>query len=332
MNIEIAELMNKDGKMMAWASKVSAEVSLNEDEVAISEVVDKWARDIGNRGCDPNCEIAEFVRRTVVPEVYDAADEILSLMFNRGSVGEFDIILTNKTPKNTLKAYLAGKGGNVDKSYIDWEALTTKSYHTQIETEISYEDLRRNGYKSVANLTTFALQSFTNDMVSRVFDILDDAVTGSTQVFAITSGGALTKEVADKLSLYTLDNATTGDEPICVGLTKYAQQLANMSGYTSFMSDEMKNRYNKRGLVEFYGGMNIKSISSAMKTADGSNLVPANRLFGISGKIGNLDQRGDVRIYETADNNKEVINLKFTGFQFDVTITDASKVAKVTFA
>ena len=331
MKIEIAEIMNENGKMYEWASKVVAKATLTEDEMSISSVVDKWAKEIGEKGADPNHEIAEFVRRTIEPEVYNAYESLLDEMFNRGAVGEFDTIVTNKTPKNTLKAYLAGKGGNVDKSYIDWDSLKTESYHTQIETEISYEDLRRNGFKSIANLTTYALESFTNDMVARTFDIIDNAIVGGEQVISV-SGGTITKPEADKLSLYAIDNATNGEQPMVIALSKYAQQLANMSGYTSFMSDDMKDKYNRKGLVEVYGGMNIKSIPSAMKTADGTTLVPDKRMFAISGKIGNLDKRGDIRVLETLDNNKEVVNLKFTGFQFDVTITDISKVAKVSFS
>ena len=117
--------------------------------------------------------------------------------------------------------------------------------HAQVETEISYMDLRRGGYKNIANMAMYANEAFTNKKIKYVFSTLDSAISGGTQVFAVTGGeSALTKTVMDKLSLYVLDQLADGDEGLVFGLNKYAQAIANMSGYTSYMSDTMKNDYN----------------------------------------------------------------------------------------
>jgi len=327
---EIAELMNKDGQMYDWASKVEYRNNLTSEEKEISTVVDAWAKEIGNKGADKDNEIASFILKTVQPEVYDKPDALLSTMFNRGSVGEFDDYLVDVTPKNTIKAYDAAKGGNVYKSYIDVTALKPTWKHKQVETEISYADLRRNGFKSIATLTTYAQEALKNAMISDVFNILDTAVAGSDQVFAIT-GATLDKTSLDKLSLYAIDHAADGDSPFTFSLNKYAQQIANISGYTSFMSDNMKDDYNRYGLVKEYGGLLISGISGAKKAADGALLVPDKRIFAVAGKIGNLDMRGDLRVYQDADNNREKFNIKITGFEYGTVITFADKVAKVTF-
>ena len=47
-------------------------------------------REIGKTGKDPECTIAEFINRTVNEEIYNAPDELLDQIFERGSVGEFD--------------------------------------------------------------------------------------------------------------------------------------------------------------------------------------------------------------------------------------------------
>jgi hypothetical protein len=327
---EIAELMNKDGQMYDWASKVEYKRNLSSDEKEISTIVDAWAKEIGKKGLDRDNEIASFILKTIQPEVYDKPDALLSTMFNRGSIGEFDDEVIDVAPKNTLKAYDAAKGGNVYKSYIDVQALKPTWKHKQIECEISYADLRRNGYKSIAQLTTFAQESLKNAMISDVFNILDTAVAGSDQVFAIT-GSSVDKTSMDKLALYVIDHADNGDTPFSFSLNKYAQQIANIAGYTSFMSDSMKDDYNRYGLVKEYGGMLISGISGAKKASDGSLLVPDKRIFGVAGKIGNLDMRGDLRIYQTADNNKEKFNLKITGYEYGTVITYSDKVAKITF-
>jgi hypothetical protein len=192
--------------------------------------------------------------KTITDPVYDKPDAFLDSMFNRGSVGEFDDYIINKTPKNTLIAYDAAKGGNVDKSYIDGSVLTPSWKHAQVETEISYAQLRRGGFKNMANLAVFAKEALDNKKIKDAFSALDAAIVGSDQVFAIT-GATLTKTVMDQLSLYVIDQADDGDAPFTFSLNKYAQAIANMSGYATYMSDNMKDAFNRYGLVKEYGGM-----------------------------------------------------------------------------
>ena len=272
-NTEIAELINKEGTMYNWASKVTYKRNLTDEEKEISTVVDAWAKDIGKSGMDANHEIANYIIKTITPEVYDKPDALLSTMFDRGSVSEFDDFVVDEEPKNTLKAYDAAKGGNVPKSYLDINELKPTWKHKQVETEVKYSELRRGGYKTIATLTTFAQESLMNAMISDVFNQLDTAITGGNQVFAITDS-TLTKDALDKLSLYVLDEVNTNDAPFTFSLNKYAQAIANMAGYTSFMSDTMKDNFNRYGLVNFYGGLAISGISGAKKTALGELLVP----------------------------------------------------------
>lgn len=273
VNTEIAELIKRDGTMYDWASKITYKRNLTPEEKEISTVVDAWAKDIGTTGRDDNREIANYMIKTITPEVYDKPDALLSTMFNRGSVGEFDDYEIDEDPKNTLKAYDAAKGGNVPKSYLDVNNFKPTWKHKQIETSVRYSELRRGGYKTIANLTTFAQESLMNAMISDVFNQVDAAVTGGDQMIAIADG-TLTKTAMDKLSLYILDEVENNDAPFTFSLNKYAQAIANMAGYTSFMSDSMKDNFNRYGLVNFYGGLAISGISGAKKTATGELLVP----------------------------------------------------------
>ena len=167
-------------------------------------------------------------------------------------------------------------------------------------------------------------------MITSVFSSLDAGITGSDKVFAV-SGAVLTKTVLDQLSLYVIDQADDGDTPFTFSLNKYAQAIANMSGFSTYMSDTMKDAFNRYGLVKEYGGMLISGFSAAKKAADGAYLVPDLRIFGVAGKIGDLDMRGDLRVYETLNNNQEIVELKVTGFEFGTTIYKPEKVGKITF-
>lgn len=329
--VEFAEKMETQ-EIRDWASKVTRNVNLTDTEKNISKEVDAWAKKIGETGADANREIAAFIIKTMSDEVYDKPDALLDLMFERDSIGEFDDYQINKTPKNTLVAYEAAKGGNVNRSYIDSGYDTPTWKHLQLETELKYSDLRRNGFRTVANLTMFAEEALQNKKIKTVFDILDAAIVGGDQVFAITGNeSALTKAVMDKLSLYVLDHLADGGSPIAFGLNKYAQAIANMAGYTTWMSDSMKDDYNRYGLVKEYGGLLISGFSGARKSADGELLVPPQRIFGIAGRIGTICDRGEMRVYEDYDNSSERIKLKFTGVEFGVKVTNPEKVAKVTF-
>ena len=328
LKTEIASLIDQKGRMFEWATRVDKNLNLTAEDMEISQVVDAWAKQIGERGADPNMEISEYIVRTLTPEIYDTPDELLDMLFNRGSLGEFDDYQINEVARNTLVAHDAGFGGTVDKSYIDVTATKPTWKHKQIETEVRYSDLRRNGYKTIASLTTFAEEALKNKMFFDIFNAVDSAITGGDQLIDAAAANP-TETAMDALALYLIDR---GENPLTVSLSKYAQAIAKMSGYTSFMSDNMKEDYNKYGLVKFYNGVRIGTISGAHKTGDGQLLLPDKRIFGIAGKIGNLDMKGDIRVYETMDNKKEVVELKITGFQFGYALTDLDKVAKITLS
>ena len=296
------------------------------------ETVNAWAKHIGETGFDEKRELAAYVTRVIEDVTYNRPDEILSRMFNDDSIGEFDDYETEVAPKNTLVAYEAAKGGTVDKSYIDETLLKPIWKHNQVETEISYEALRKNGFKTVAKMTVYAKEALANKKLRTIFSILDQAITGGEQVFEVTGGtSALTKEILDKLCLYVLDWADDTDAPFMFGLNKYAQQIANMTGYNQYMSGNMKEQYNRYGLVKDYGGLAVFGFSGQRKIGDGELAVPDKRIFGVAGKIGNLTERGNLRVYETPDNKREVIELKFTGYEYGMTIAYPEKVAMIKF-
>lgn len=328
LRTEIAELMNKDGKMYEVAQKTEYNLKLTSEEKEISEVCDAWAKEIGEKGMDNDHEIAAYIKRTVQEEIYNTPDELLDQMFNRGTVGEFDDVEYAKDPKNTIVSFEAAKGGNVDSSFIDISALTPTWKNRQVETNLSYVDLRKNGFKSIATLTAFGVESLKNAMFHDIFSAVDTAITGGEQLISVT-GAAPTQTAMDALSLYLNDRDTNS---VAVGLTKYAQQIARMTNYYQYMSDAMKDEFNRYGLVNFFDGIKIAGISSAKKQGDGTLLIPDKRIFGIASKIGNIDMKGDLHVYETMDNNSESVKIKIADFTYGYAITNIDKVAKIVFS
>lgn len=325
LKIEVAELMDKPGVMYDVAEKVEYKRNLTNEEKEIFEVSDAWCRQVGESGKDNDHEIAAFVNKVVNEELYNAPDELLDSMFDRGMIGEFDDEEFVKTPKNTLDAIEAAKGGTVDRSYIDFTAIKPIVKNRQIETDISYVDLRKNGFKSVATLTTYAKEALQNALFFDVFSMIDNALVGGEQV--ITAGGKVpTQAAVDALNLYLLDR---DQNAVAICLSKYAQALGRMEGRAQYLSNDMKDEFNRYGLVNFIDGVRIASISGARKTGKGQLLLPDLRIFGVAGKVGGLDMKGEVHTYEDMDNSNEKVIIRVKDFTYSVGITNIENCAKM---
>lgn len=326
LKTEIAEVMNN--RMYDIAEKVSYNQNLSTEEKEVTELCDAWVKEVSEKG-DPDKEIAAFIKRTINEEVYNAPDELLDMIFERGSVGEFDDYEVVVTPKNTLVAHEAAKGGNVDRSYIDFSVLNPTWKNRQVETDLSYVDMRRNGFKSVALLTTYATEALKNAMFYDIFTMVDAAITGGEQAIA-ESTAMPTQTSMDQLSLYLNDrNPQAG---VAVTLSKYAQAIMRMDGYEAYLSDAMKDEFNRYGIARFYDGIKIASISGAKRQGNGNLLIPDKKIFGIAGTIGNLDMKGEVRVYEDMDNQNEVLKIKVADFTYGFCITNIDNICKITMA
>ena len=112
--------MQENGFLVDWAEAVQYNLNMTDDFKDTSEALDGWARKIGEKGVDKDNEIAELVRRAITNDVVAAPDELISMMFDESSIGEFDDVYGIVEPKNTIKVFESIKGGNVDASYIDW--------------------------------------------------------------------------------------------------------------------------------------------------------------------------------------------------------------------
>ena len=199
LDIEVAELMKQPGRVYEVAEKTQYNRAMDAEDKEIADVVGAHVEELIDKG-DPNKEIAQFVNRTVTDELYGAPDELLDSMFERGNVGEFDDYEAGRTVKNTLKAYDAAKGGNVPKSYLHYETIKPVWRNKQIEADLSFVEVRRNAWKSVATLTTFMTEALKNQMFYDIFSMVDDAITGGEQKID-AQGKEPTMQDMDALSL-----------------------------------------------------------------------------------------------------------------------------------
>lgn len=332
-NVEIAEILNSVD-MYELACKTNAGLEMSETEnMAIAEL-DRRFKEIGELGHDKDHEIAQFIRKTINEEIYNVPDEILDMIFERGEIGEFDDYESiMATPKNTLVAHEAAKGGNVNRSFLDTSVLAPTWKNRQIETDISFADVKRQGWKSIALLTEYATAAFKNYMFYDVLSAIDAAIAQGAENCIVESTTMPTQASMDKMALHLMDYSDGGEKTI-IGLSKYIQAASKLNG---FSSDEMKNEVHRNGRLGVYDSCALHPITAAKKVTIGAKeapLVPDYRLFGIAGKIGNLDMKGSVNVYQTEDTNKEKFHLKFADFTYGYSFNNDTleKVCKMEIA
>lgn len=265
--IEIAELV-KDTSVCEIATKTVKKLNMTDNEKVVAEQLDEWARKIGETGHDPDHEIAAFITRTINEEFYDAPNELLDSMFDRGSIGEFDDYEAVIQPvKNTLIAHEAARGGNVEKSYLDFTTLKPTYRNRQVETQISYVDLRRSGWKSVALLTDYATRALENALFYDIFSVVDAAITSGAENYIAEANALPSQATMDALALYLNDRGAG----TVVALSKYIQAASKLTG---FNSADMLNEIHRTGRLGMYDGVSLYPVSAAKRQGDGSLLIP----------------------------------------------------------
>lgn len=327
--IDIAETI-KGVDMFELAQKTNAQVALNDEERELTSELDARFKEIGETGHDPEQEIAQFLRRTVNEEIYNAPDEILDLIFERGSVGEFDEYQAAfMPPENTLVPYEAGFGGTVPKSYLDLKALVPTWRNFQIDSQLSFVDLRRNGWKSVSLIAENAVAALKNNMYAVVFDKIDSSITSGSANYITESTSAPTAASMDQLATYVAERAN-GNDTLILALYKYILSASKLEA----ASDAMKEEMYRNGVLSYYGGIPMKALSSAKKIGGTKLMIPDKTIFGIAGKIGTLDMKGDIHTYQTEEPQRELINLYFKDFTFGYAFDNDTlkKVAKIVTA
>lgn len=308
-NVELSEAI-KNTNMYELACKTNAKMSLSDTETELCANLDEHFKEIGRTGCDSQHEIASFVQKVINQEIYNEPDELLDSLFDRGTIGEFDDFEAYADPKNTLVSYEAAKGGNVDRSYLDITVVRPTYKNRQIETDISYAELRRNGWKTVAKITEYAMAEFKNAMFADIFATINSTITSGADNYLACAGASPTQAEMDKIALYVNDRASDG---VIVGLSKYIQAASKLAG---FNSQEMLNEIHRTGALGVYDGVTMFPISGAKKLGNGNLLIQDKRIFGVAGKIGTLQMKGDVNVYQDMNNNTENVHLMFKNFTY----------------
>lgn len=327
INLELSQYVEEKGTMFAWANAVVKKEKLTDEQLVISEVANKFATSIANTGI-ADVSLSSYLKRIVEEEIYNEPSELLDTMFNQGSIGEFDDYTSVGTWKNNLLAHdVSERGGTVDKSYVDFNRSAMVRRNLQIETQIKYDDLRRDGALSIATLTLYAIEAMQNKKFQAIFEQVNSLLLSGSNVFDATAG--LTVQLMDDFAGYVTDH-TSGNSQLIVGLSTDLRDIKNMPGYTEYMSNEMKAQLNMgSNILNYYASVPLASVSAGKKLKDGTTLLPAKTIYGFSDKIGQCDMRGTLSVLQTPNNSKQLIDIIFTGYEFVFTIDYLEKISKI---
>lgn len=333
MNTEFASILNETGRIVDWAEKVTYKLDLNAEDKEISSVTDAWLKEVvGRTGHDSNHEISQLIAKAISAPVVETPSIILERAFNQTSIGEFDDIMFESEPENTIKVYDAILGGNVDRSYIgtNTKAPTWKSL--QAETEVSLQEIRRGGFRTVANLVTYIREAMEYRKLQTVMSALVDSILSSEteRYFAGTAANGVGDAEAKALALY-LHDVSDGETPLMVAQNKHLMELVGTDGIQNFLTDKEKNLFNNSGFLKMFAGCELEGFSGQKKIG-GSVVFPANVVLGIAGKVGDMAVRGEANVYQETDINSEKIHIKVNGFTFGYAITHPEMVGKIVLA
>lgn len=90
------------------------------------------------------------------------------------------------------------------------------------------------------------------------------------------------------------------------------------------------DEFNRYGIARTYDGIPVAGISGFKKTGTGALMLPDKRIYGIANKIGNLDMKGELHVFQDMNNQKEVIHLMLKDFTYGIMLTNIENFAKVT--
>lgn len=327
MNIELSSMLNEKGRMLDWARNVAGRVALSEADIEISKEVEGFIEKIDKVNSDEaRVALSEFIIKVVEPEVFDTPQAILDYMFNTSSTGEFDKVAVYNSPKNTLVARESvARTGNVKKSYVDFTKGNVVEKHLQIETEVKLSDLRRQGAFGVAELVLFAIEEFNRKKFSLILEHIDSLIVNGGENY-FEASGEISLGAMDSLNGYLDDNCFDG-EPVIAGLSKTLRPISNFQGYEK--SDKTKDYFNNASVADRFRDSIIASVKAGQKQGNGETLLPADKIFGFAGKVGEQYTKGELRSLSETNINSEKIHLKLTGVEFGFCITDMTKIAKL---
>lgn len=190
--------------------------------------------------------------------------------------------------KKGIKAYWIAPNSSTPKSRNYQEVLSMEFDSLSVRPEVLIDELKAGRIGSLADLVRDSETAMRNAIAGKVFTILG-------QVYNETKNAEYFAQDTTSLAKATLDTAIdkifykTGKKPVIIGDMMLTNQIMGFEGFT----EEAKEEIRKTGKIGVYRGATILALPEVLDEATGQPIVPQNRLYIVSSKIGYSATYGD---------------------------------------
>ncbi|MBU5669652.1 hypothetical protein KQI68_07335 [Peptoniphilus sp. MSJ-1] len=204
--------------------------------------------------------------------------------FNLGDRPEF------RLKKKGIKAYWIAPNSTTPKTRNYQETLSMDFETLSVRPECLLDELKAGRVSSLAELLADGQEALRNAIVAKIFTILG-------QVYNETNNAEYLTVCTTKLEKSAIEEAIdkvtyrTGKKAVILGDKLLTNQIMGFEGYTNEANEEIR----KNGTLGYFRGARIVGVNDVYDEALGKSLVPKNRLFIVSDKIGYSATHGDVK-------------------------------------
>lgn len=230
--------------------------------------------------------------------------------FNLGDKPEF------RLKKKGIKAYWIAPNSATPKSRNYQEVLNMEFDSISVRPECLLDELKTGRIQSFAELLADAQDAIRNGIIGKVFTLLN-------QVYNETNTPDLYHKDTTALSQTTLDNAIdlvfykTGVMPTIIGDMLLVNQIYGFPNYSPETQEEIR----KTGKLGVYRGATILAVPEVLDPVTNKSLVPKNRLYIVSSKIGYAGTYGDAKTGQETNINDWTWNARIDK-EWGATVTD----------
>lgn len=192
--------------------------------------------------------------------------------------------------KKGIKAYWIAPNSYTPKSRNYQETLTMEFETVSARPEIFLDELKVGRIQGFADLLKDTREAIQNSISAKVFTILG-------QVYNATSNPEMYHLDTPDLTKETVDTAIdtvfykTGNRPVIIGDMLLTNKIMGFEGFAPEANEEIR----KTGKLGVYRGATILGLPEVKDEATGKTIVPKNRLYIVSSKIGYAGTYGQAK-------------------------------------
>lgn len=230
--------------------------------------------------------------------------------FNLGDKPEF------RLKKKGIKAYWIAPNSYTPKSRNYQETLTMEFETISARPECFIDEIKAGRIQGFAELIRDTKEAVKDGIAGKVFTLLGQFYneTQNSEMFTVDTS-SLT-EASLKKAIDTVFYKT-GVRPTIIGDMMFTNVIMDFNGFT----EEAKEEIRKTGKLGSYRGATILGLPEVKDEATGKLLVPKNRLYIVSSKIGYAGTYGGTKTGQETDINDWSWNARLDK-SWGMTVTD----------